>query len=387
MAVAPEMGSRMNSSVQKSLSLSKQKPLLSNQNPLLSKQNLLQSKQNLLQSKQKSRSVHNPRWGGPPGPRLTPWSACLGFAKILLTLIILPIFGATAAQANTWYVTIAGLGGEPEYEVRFAGWAADLDKSLRAIPGAQVNTYSGKQATKGTLRKAFTEFATKVKPEDNFAVILIGHGTFDGNEYKLNIPGPDISATELASWLDKIPATRQLVVNTTSAAGASVSALQKANRTIIAATRNGTEKNATLFARYFVEAFRDPGADTDKNETMSALEAFKYADQKTVKFYETQKRLATEHAVLEDTGKGEAVRAPSAENGKGLTAARFPLMALGNAQKFSAEKQKLVEQKQDLEGQIDKLKYEKAATPADEYRRKLAQLLVQLAKIQEELEK
>ena len=307
-------------------------------------------------------------------------------ANLLRTLVSLTILTA-AAQANTWYVTIAGLGGEQEYEVRFAGWAADLDKSLKAIPGAQVNTYSGKQATKETLRKAFTEFATKVKPDDNFAVILIGHGTFDSNEYKFNIPGPDLSATELASWLDKIPATRQLVVNTTSAAGASVSALQKANRTIIAATRSGTEKNATLFARYFVEAFRDPGADTDKNETMSALEAFKYADQKTVKFYETQKRLATEHAVLEDTGKGEAVRAPSAENGKGLAAARFPLMALGNAQKFSAEKQKLVEQKQDLEGQIDKLKYEKAATPADEYRRKLAQLLVQLAKVQEELEK
>ena len=85
-----------------------------------------------------------------------------------------------------------------------------------------MHTYSGKLATKDTLQKAFADFATKVKPEDNFAVILIGHGTFDSFEYKFNIPGPDLTATELSQWLDKIPATRQLIVITTSAAGASV---------------------------------------------------------------------------------------------------------------------------------------------------------------------
>ena len=86
-----------------------------------------------------------------------------------------------------------------------------------------------------------------------------------------------------------------------------------------------------MFARYWVEALRDPAADTDKNETISALEAFRYADKKTAAFYETQKRLATEHAVLEDTGKGEGVRAPSAENGEGMLAAQFPLLRIGAA--------------------------------------------------------
>ena len=303
--------------------------------------------------------------------------------KWIATLLLL----ANSCFSASWYVTISGLGGDPEYEIRFSGWALDLDKSLKNIPDAQVNTLVGKLATKESIRKTFTELQSKVKAEDSFAVFLIGHGTFDGTEYKFNLPGPDLSGAELGALMDKIPATRQLVVNTTSAGGAAIAALQKPNRTVISATRSGTEKNATLFARYFVEAFRDPSADTDKNETMSALEAFHYADQKTVKFYETQKRLATEHAVLEDTGKGEAVRAPSAENGKGLAAGRFPLMALGNAQKISSEKQKLVEKKQDIEGQIDKLKYEKAATPTDEYRRKLSALLVELARLQVELDK
>jgi hypothetical protein len=71
---------------------------------------------------------------------------------------------------------------------------------------------------------------------------------------------------------------------------------------VIAATKSGTEKNATVFARYWVEALQDPDADTDKSDSISAMEAFTYADKKTAAFYDSQKRLATEHAVFEDTG-------------------------------------------------------------------------------------
>ena len=76
---------------------------------------------------------------------------------------------------------------------------------------------------------------------------------------------------------DRIPARRQLIVNATSASGGSVAALEKPGRGVIAATKSGTEKNATVFARYWVEALRDPAADVDKNESITALEAFEYA--------------------------------------------------------------------------------------------------------------
>jgi hypothetical protein len=38
------------------------------------------------------------------------------------------LFGARAAQAAPYYVTVAGLGGEPDYEQRFTALAKDLDK-------------------------------------------------------------------------------------------------------------------------------------------------------------------------------------------------------------------------------------------------------------------
>ena len=98
-------------------------------------------------------------------------------------------------------------------------------------------------------------------------------------------------------------------MNTTSASGGSIPALKKPGRAVITATKSGTEKNATVFARYWVEALQDPAADVDKNEAISALEAFQYAERKTAEFYTSQKRLATEHPQFEDTGKGEPCRA------------------------------------------------------------------------------
>ncbi len=63
------------------------------------------------------------------------------------------------------------------------------------------------------------------------------------------------------------PPTRQLVVNMTSSSGGSIEFLRKPTRVVITATKTGTEKNATVFARYWAEALRDPAADADKNES------------------------------------------------------------------------------------------------------------------------
>jgi hypothetical protein len=302
-------------------------------------------------------------------------------------LLILAL--AVPSWATTYYVNVAGYGGEQEYELRFDAWATDLDKLQRATADAKVNTFLGKLATKEALKKTFEAIAKEAKPEDFLVVTLLGHGTFDGEVYKFNLTGPDMTASELAAFMDRVPAEKQMVVNTSSSSGASLTGLRKANRGVITATRNGTEKNATLFARYFIEAFRDPTADTDKNEVLTGLEAYVYADKKTAAFYETQKRLATEHPMLEDTGRGEGVRTPSAENGQGLLAARFPLLRFGSVQEAakSPEKQKLLARREDLEGRIDKLKYEKAAMAVDDYKKQLTGLLLELAKVQEELEK
>jgi hypothetical protein len=296
---------------------------------------------------------------------------------------------AMPAWGATYYVTVAGLGGEPDYEQRFTANAMDLDKVFKSATGAHVATLTGKQSTKVKLTEAMSGVAREARPEDDLVVTLIGHGSFDGAEYKFNLVGPDVTAGELAALCDKVASKRQLIVDTTSASGGAVAALERPGRAVIVATKSGTEKNATVFARYWAEALQDPGADTDKSDSISAMEAFTYADKKTAEFYSSQKRLATEHAEFEDTGKGDAVRAQPSEGREGALMATFTVVRIGAAQAAMNDpaKRDLMAKKEELEQKIDGLKYQKAAMEPGEYKKELTAALVELAKVQSALDK
>ncbi len=308
--------------------------------------------------------------------------------KRTLFAVACACFLAGSAQATTFYVTVAGLGGEQEYEQRFSGWAKELQMILQGEPDAKVETLYGSNATRANIQAKLTDIAKQAKPDDSFILFLIGHGSYDEVDYKFNVPGPDVSAQDLAQWLDKIPA-KQLIVNMTSASGGAIPVLQKPKRIVITATKAGTETNATVFARYWIEALRDPAADADKNEVITALEAFRYAEAKTAKFYEEMKRLATEHPLIEDTGKGDGVKAPSVDNNEGLLAQRFAVLHTGSAVAMAKDpaKQQLLKRKEEIESQIDELKYRKASMSVNDYRQQLGKYLVDLAKTQQELDK
>ena len=302
-------------------------------------------------------------------------------------LLALTCLLALAAHARTFYVIVAGLGGEPEYEQRFAAAANDLDRIFKAADAtARVYTLVGAEATAARFRDTMNTVEREAKTDDDFVLILIGHGSFDGIEYKFDLPGPDVTAAEIAAMCDRVPSRRQLIVDTTSASGGAMQALEKPGRAVIAATKSGTEKNATVFARYWVEAFEDPSADADKSDSVSAMEAFLYATEKTAAFYNTEKRLAAEHAVFNDVGHGEPVR--EAGNGQGMLLSNFTLLRLGASQLAANDpaKRALLDKKEELERKIDMLRYRKAAMDPADYKKQLTDALVELSKVQEKLE-
>lgn len=290
-------------------------------------------------------------------------------------LIALALMLASPASATSYFLTVAGLGGEPDYEQRFALLATDTDKILKSGGGSDrvVETLKGADATKAKMTAALNRIAGQAKAQDVMVLMMIGHGTFDGAEYKFNLPGPDISGTELAAALNRIPAARQLVVDMTSASGGAAAVLKKEGRTVITATKNGNEKNATVFARFWVEALRDPSTDTDKNETITALEAYRYASAKTAAFFTEQKRLATEHSQIDDQQRAGA----------------FALLRFGSAAAAVNDpaKRELLAKKEDIENRIDALKYQKDLMNPEDYKRQIAVLLLELAKTQEQIDK
>ncbi|MGH9394171.1 MAG: hypothetical protein ACRD1E_08380 [Terriglobales bacterium] len=280
---------------------------------------------------------------------------------------------ALPLRAATYVITVAGLGGEPDYVQRYTADAMTLDRIFKqAGAAAHVVTLTGADATSAKLEAAMAQVAALAQPEDDFVLILIGHGSFDGVVYKFNLVGPDLSAPELAKLCDRIPAKRQLVVDASEASGGALEALQGPARAVIAATKSGTEKNATVFARYFVEALQDPAADLDKNEAISAAEAFAYAQRKVADFYSSQQRLATEHAI----------------SAQPRLLASLTLVRFGAAQQAyrNPALRGLLDKKEQLEQQIDALNYRKDALADDDYKTQITALLLQLAQVQKQLD-
>src|ERR1035438_2231150 len=139
----------------------------------------------------------------------------------MMRLLALLLLVALAPPAATFYVTISGLGGEPDYDQRFKMWAEDIDGSLKKA-GGDSNVITLVAPTREAIRAKLGEVAKEAKPTDAVVLRRVGHGSFDGTDYKFNIPGPDISGAELAVLLEHIPATRQCVVNMTSSSGGSI---------------------------------------------------------------------------------------------------------------------------------------------------------------------
>ena len=185
------------------------------------------------------------------------------------------------------------------------------------------------------------------------------------------------------------PPTRQLIVNTTSASGGAVKALQRHDRVVIAATKSGTEKNATVFARYWVEALQDPGADIDKNQIITGARGLPVRhpqDRGVLRDRKTPGDRTCRVRGGRQVGPGARCRGRRC-GGACWRRSRWCASAATRRSATDPAKLALLKQKEQLEQRIDLLKYQRAAMPAEEYRAALSQALVALAKVQQELDK
>ena len=277
------------------------------------------------------------------------------------------------AHADTYSFTIAGLGGEPAYEQRFREQVATLEEAARKLTGdsSHAIALSGDRADRESIRRELKALAARARADDEVIVTLIGHGSFDGDEYRFNIPGPDITASELGALFDELAAGHQLIVNATSASGAVIERWKRDNRIVITATKSGAERNATRFAQYWVKAVSSPDADVNKDEIVTATEAFDFASRKVADTFKSDVSLATEHARLE-----------------GRNAERFQVARFGAAARVTSNPQlnELFAQRVRIERDLDAVKERKAALAEDEYYDQLEAVLVRLALLQKTID-
>ena len=299
-------------------------------------------------------------------------------------------FRAEAAGDSTTVFVVVGVAGDEQYGTVFDEEAGRWEKicadtKIHCVAIGQATT--GPMSDRDRLQRAL---AAEPKTGDGkLWIVLIGHGTFDGQEAKFNLRGPDFTATELGQWLQ--PFHRPLaIIDTSSASAPFLNKLSGPGRVIVTATRSGDEQNYARFGTYLAAALTDPQSDLDRDGQVSLLEAFLSASARLAEFYKTAGRLATEHPLIDDNGDGlgtppdwfQGVRAVKrAKDGAapdGPLAEQFVLVP-------SLEEQKLplaVRVERDrIELQVAKLREQKAKLAADDYYAQLEALMLQLAKL------
>ncbi|MGD8331930.1 MAG: hypothetical protein PVJ49_21025, partial [Acidobacteriota bacterium] len=153
-------------------------------------------------------------------------------------LTVLPPASAAAAPSvgaqqapRTHLVVIVGAAGDEVYEEVFHNWALQLvtaaTEQLGLAPqdvvylgpdpalDAHIAARSGREEIEQTLARLADEAGT----DDRVIIVLIGHGTGEGEQSRFNIPGRDLNALDFDALLDRFVTQQIGFVNTASASG------------------------------------------------------------------------------------------------------------------------------------------------------------------------
>ncbi len=288
---------------------------------------------------------------------------------LLPMLLLAPV----VALAESTVVIVEGLGGNDTYAAAFREQTAAIETAVSTLqPQPAVQVFRGDEASRDAVLAFLATLGESMTARDQLHVYLVGHGSFDDEEYKFNIPGPDLTDQDLLAAFDAIPSGNQIVVNTSSASGAAADVWQGDSRVVITATRSGVERHATRFGDYFAAALSDPAADVDKNEIVTAQEAFNFADRLVAESFESAGNLATEHARLD-----------------GDRAARFSLARLTatRARSSDARLTTLIKTRDEIAARLESLRLSRDERPADDYQAELLGIMLELAEAEEAIER
>jgi hypothetical protein len=291
-----------------------------------------------------------------------------------------------AAQAGRYALIVEGASGEPQFATLHRGWLDTLATRLRddlqfdashLIVLAEKPGAGERGATADEVRAAFAALASRMTADDQLFVMLIGHGSGQGPDAKFNLVGRDMTVTEWSDLVGAIPG-RTALVNATSASFPYLAGLAGDRRVVITATSTYSQRVHTQFAGAFSDALGAAEADADKDGRISILEAFTHASRIVAQYYEQAGTMATEKAVLDDTGDG--VGRPADDLGEdGVIAGLFHLGVAQTPSSSDPEVQALVRRQTELTEQVDELRRTRRMIGETAFAREFERLIVELA--------
>jgi hypothetical protein len=315
-------------------------------------------------------------------------------AQIICALVLALLTPAAGFAENRWAVIISGASGGEKYAGQMATWRNDLRAALvdrYQFKPDFVKIFVDEAATSGdkgsaeNVRKFFGELKKGSSKDDFVFIVLIGHGTYDGNVAKFNLVGPDLTATDWTALLNGIQG-RVTLVNTTEASFPFLETLTAKGRVVITATDSAAQKYATVFPEYFVKAMKEASTDLDKNGRTSIFEVFTAASASVKQHYEQRGQLTTERALIDDNGDGKG-REATAEGPDGGIARIAYLDSEVVSTSANPELAELIRRRRALEQQAEEHKELRGVMPEAEWQKTFEKLMLDLALVSAEIRK
>ena len=310
------------------------------------------------------------------------------------SLLLFALTATRALAGEQYAVIITGASGGDAYAQKYEKWRVSVLTTLKEKFGypddhlfvlAERDSQGIGKATRENVQRLFADLRRRITKDDQLFVLLIGHGTsVESEDAKFNLPGPDLSASEWADLVKPI-AGRLVFVDTTAASFAFLKKMAGKGRVVLTATDSAAQQFETVFPEFFVNAFGDPAADTDKNGRVSIWEAFVYASAGVRQWFEQHGQLPTERPLIDDTGAGigREAETPGTDGAVARVTYLAPeaaLVAAGDAALTS-----LLKRRSELETELEMLKARKASMPEVDYDAELERILVELAKISRQI--
>jgi hypothetical protein len=318
----------------------------------------------------------------------------VGMTRIvaLAALLVFLVTPRSVAAEERWALVLSGASGGPKYAEDMKKWRSALVTALVDRYGfdkAKVRVFADEtdktnpQGTAANVRSALAEVKKQLTRDDVLLLILLGHGTYDGDVAKFNLVGPDLTAADWATLLNGVEG-RMVVINTTEASFPFLEQLSAPNRVVITATHSAAQKYATVFPDYFVKAMGEASSDLDKNGRTSIFELFAAASLAVKQHFEQRGQLMTEHALLDDNGDrvGRESEAPGPD---GALARTLYLDAEDASTANNPELAGLLRRRRELEAEAEALKLKKDGMPAQQWQAEYEKLMLELAKISREI--
>ena len=179
-------------------------------------------------------------------------------AALTAAAFSLVLGGFSAVHAAPRGLIVTGLSGSSANTEEFQRLALETKRLLgeRGVPLANIEIIDGNAGREAILKK-LADAGPQLAPDDEFWLVLYGHsGKSAGGVPAFQIKGPRLTAADLKSALDPLPA-RQVVLVGTSGSGAFLPLLQNERRTVIAATQGEGESDQPRYPDAWVAAFTE----------------------------------------------------------------------------------------------------------------------------------